>query len=160
MFVAIVGHENAAEPHELARMGAALHGAVTPPRVWRSANGEAGFAAMPSGILPEDVFDRQPLAGDDFTFVCQARLDNREDLIIRLGIEPAQGATMADSDILARCYRRWREETPQHAYGAYAFAAWECASGRLIAATDHVGSVPLFYCIADGRIMLSTHSQP
>jgi len=127
MFVAVAGRENAIEPTDLARMAGALRGGVGAPRIWRAERGEAGLAAAPTGILPEDVFDRQPIVEDDFTLVCQARLDNRADLISRLGLDPARSAEMADSDILAQAYRHWREETPLHAYGDYAFAAWERA---------------------------------
>jgi asparagine synthase (glutamine-hydrolysing) len=156
MFVAIAGHDNAVESHELARMASALRGAGAAPRLWQSPTASAGFAAAPTGILPEDAYDRQPIISDSFVFVCDARLDNRKDLATSLGIPAAAAAAMADSDILARCYGRWGEETPQHVYGDYAFVAWERESGRVVAATDHIGSIQLFYSVGNGRIFLAT----
>ena len=52
--------------------------------------------------------------------------------------------------------KKWREETPQHVYGDFAFVAWKRWSRRTVAATDHLGNFPLFYCRAGGRILFAS----
>src|ERR1700679_3759876 len=156
MFVAIAGTDCDAPLAELAAMAAALRGSDRAPRLWREARGLAGFGAAPTGILPEDRFDAQPLSNDSLVFVCEARLDNRAELISRLDIDRWRAVELADSAILALAYERWGEETPQHVYGDFAFVAWQPKSRKLVAATDHIGTIPLFYCQRGERIFLAT----
>jgi len=137
-------------------VAASLRGSSSPPQRWCDARGRIGAAAAATGILPEDAFDEQPYVNDSLVFVCEARLDNRAELIDRLAIGAAAGARMADSEILWRAYQRWREGTPQWIYGDFAYVAWDRAANRLAAAVDHIGNVSLFYCIRGESIFLAT----
>src|ERR1700689_3842581 len=121
MFVAIAGTDCDAPLAELAAMAAALRGSDRAPRLWREARGLAGVGAAPTGILPEDRFDAQPLSNDSLVFVCESRLD----------IDRWRAVELADSAILALAYERWGEETPQHVYGDFAFVAWQPKSRKL-----------------------------
>ena len=62
-------------------------------------------------ILPEDVFDRQPLIGDDgrYVLVADLRLDNRDELTDALRIPGPQARTFCDSAILLAAIERWDE---------------------------------------------------
>src|SRR5262245_1348561 len=62
-------------------------------------------------ILPEDVFDRQPLLGGDgrYVLVADLRLDNRDELIESLQISPPQARTLCDAAILLAAFERWEE---------------------------------------------------
>jgi len=124
--------------------------------VWLDDSGAFAAACRPMGILPEDGSDSQPFVDNELIFVCRARLDDRAGLLQQLHIDAVRGATLSDSDILRRCYKKWREKTPQYVYGDFAFVAWERWSRRTVAATDHLGNFRLFYCRAAGRILLAT----
>ena len=97
------------------------------------------------------------LVDPQLIFVGRARLDDRAGLLQLLQIDATRGATLSDAQILRQCYKWWREETPQHVCGDFAFVAWERWSRRTVAATDHLGSFPLFYCRTGGRILFASH---
>ncbi|HXC56375.1 MAG TPA: asparagine synthase-related protein [Rhizomicrobium sp.] len=156
MFALIAAADGGVAPPEIAAMAAALRGASKPASVFRDAGGRAGLIASTAGILPEDEFDSQPLVAADLAFVAQARLDNRADILARLGVARERWATLADSDILHLAYRRWDADCVQHLAGDYAFAAWHADSGRVVAATDHVGSVRLYYARCAGKLVVAS----
>jgi asparagine synthase (glutamine-hydrolysing) len=162
MFAAMAG-EAGCRSNEIVAMAAALPGRgdllsrADPSRqVWLDESGAFAAAFRPMALLPEDSFDSQPFVDRELIFVCRARLDDRAGLLQRLQIDSARGATSSDADILRHCYKKWREETPRHVYGDFAFVAWERWSRRTVAATDHLGNFPLFYCRAGGRILFAT----
>jgi len=59
------------------------------------------------GFLPEDRYDLQPLRSHDgrSLFVCQARLDNRDELLSKLTMQERDG--VADSELLFAAWQRW-----------------------------------------------------
>ena len=97
--------------------------------------------------LPEDVHDRQPLAGAGgrWQMVADVRLDNREELADALGIDPAEAARMADAAILLAAWERWEEQVFDRLLGDYAFAIWDARDRRMILARDPFGARPLHY---------------
>ncbi len=152
MFAAMAG-ESGCRSEEIAAMAAALPGrgellsrADPAHAVWVDASGAFAAASRMIPLLPEDPLDAPPAVDRELIFVCRARLDDRAGLLQLLQIEPARGATLSDAQILWHCYKKWREATPQHVYGDFAFVAWERWSRRTVAATDHLGNFPLFYC--------------
>jgi asparagine synthase (glutamine-hydrolysing) len=162
MFAAMAG-EAGCRSYEISAMASALpgrneHPAKTEPgeNIWLDESGAFAAAFRPLILLPEDVFDSQPFVDHELIFVCRARLDDRAGLLQQLQIDSAHGATLSDAHILRQCYKKWREETPQHVYGDFAFVAWERWSRRTVAATDHLGNFRLFYCRAAGRILFAT----
>src|SRR5882757_4852008 len=156
MFAAMAG-EAGCRSYEITAMAAALPGRIDPgEHIWLDESAAFAAAFRPLTLLPEDAFDSQPFVDHELIFVCRARLDDRAGLLQQLQIDSAQGATLSDGHILRHCYKKWGEETPQHVYGDFAFVAWERWSRRTVAATDHLGNFPLFYCRAGGRILIAT----
>jgi asparagine synthase (glutamine-hydrolysing) len=162
MFAAMAG-EAGCRSYEITAMASALPGRNDLPgserpggHIWLDESAAFAAAFRPMTLLPEDAFDSQPFVDHELIFVCRARLDDRAVLLQQLQIDSADGATLSDSHILQRCYKKWREETPQHVYGDFAFVAWERWSKRTVAATDHLGNFRLFYCRAAGRILFAT----
>src|SRR5690242_3986678 len=156
MFAAMAG-ETGCEASEIAAMAAALPGRSgdeTP--LWHDESGAFAASSRPTILLPEDACDTQPFVDHELIFVCRARLDDRAGLLQQLNIDSAHGAALSDAQILQQCYKKWRDQTPQHVYGDYAFVAWERWSQRTVAATDHLGNFQLFYCRAAGRILFAT----
>ena len=155
MFAAMAG-EAGCLSSEIAAMASALPGRGTQARIWLDESGAFAAASRTAILLPEDSFDNQPLVDHELIFVCRVRLDDRAGLLQQLHVDSAHGATLSDAHILQQCYKKWREETPQHVYGDFAFVAWERWSRRTVAATDHLGNFPLFHCRAAGRILFAT----
>jgi asparagine synthase (glutamine-hydrolysing) len=116
-----------------------------------------GAAARSAGFLPEDRFDTQPLISPngDIFFVCQARLDNRQELLERLPQSRPAGE-VADSSLLFAAFLKWGEACNDNLTGDYVYAAYSCSGKKLMAAVDHVGHFRLYYAVSQGRIILST----
>ena len=162
MFVAIASREPDIRPEALQRTGDALLGGMGDLRLWpESIAGERSefrAAVRVPGLLPEDQFDRQPILSEDgdTVFVCQARLDNREDLLRALELPQTSTNCLADSTILYRCFLKWGHSCMEHLAGDYAFVAFSRREKEIFAATDHAGHTRLFYALAGSRLILST----
>ena len=131
MFAAMAG-EAACRSQDIAAMAAALPGRAEllsrgdpAHAVWIDDSGAFAAACRALPWLPEDPFDIQPAVDLELIFVCRARLDDRAGLLQLLQIDTVRGATLSDAQILRQCYKKWREQTPQHVYGDFAFVAWE-----------------------------------
>jgi asparagine synthase (glutamine-hydrolysing) len=162
MFAAMAG-EAGCRSNEIAAMAAALPGRADllsrgdpTHAIWLDESGAFAAACRAVALLPEDPLDTQPFVDLELIFVCRARLDDRAGLLQLLQIDTARGAAMSDAQILRQCYKKWREDTPRYVYGDFTFVAWERWSRRTVAATDHLGNIPLFYCRAGGRILFAT----
>ncbi len=92
-------------------------------------------------LLPEDVHDRGPVTNGDgrSLLVADIRIDNREELIDKLGCGP----THCDAAVLMRALERWGEAALDRVIGDFAFAHWN--GERLLLARDFLGARPLHY---------------
>ncbi len=113
-------------------------------------------AASVTGLLPEDRYDRQPLALKEgaAVFVGQCRLDDRGALAAELGLRHA--GEMADSELLCAAYERWGADCLHRVYGDFAFAVCRPRERRVFAAVDPLGRNRLFYAAAQGRLVMAT----
>jgi asparagine synthase (glutamine-hydrolysing) len=98
-------------------------------------------------VLPEDVFDRQPLVGGEgrYVLVADIRLDNRDELIEALRIPRPQARNLCDAAVLLCAIERWDVSCLERIVGDYAFAAWDGARRQLLLARDPLGNRPLHY---------------
>lgn len=112
--------------------------------------GTATFACSLSSRVPEDSFDRQPIKAERrYMLVADVRLDNRAELISRLGLTSSSVSQLADSDILMAAWRKWQRACLDHLIGDYAFALYDRRDDSLTLARDPVGRRPLFYSLTD-----------
>jgi asparagine synthase (glutamine-hydrolysing) len=113
----------------------------------RWADGAVALGRRLARLLPEDVYDTQPLEGREspFVLVADLRLDNREDLAAELGIHAVQAKAMCDAALLLAAFERWDDACCAHLVGDYAFALWDARAQRLVLARDIIGSRPLHY---------------
>ncbi|HVC57499.1 MAG TPA: asparagine synthetase B [Stellaceae bacterium] len=113
----------------------------------RWADGAVALGRRLTRLLPEDVYDTQPLEGrgSPFVLVADLRLDNREDLAAGLGLQGEPAKTMCDAALLLAAFERWDDECCDHLVGDYAFAIWDGFGHRLVLARDMIGSRPLHY---------------
>ena len=107
--------------------------------------GAATFGLSLFETLPEDVFDRQPLIFDEFLMVADIRLDNRDEIIDCLGLDPVAMRGAADADVLLKSWVRWREEALGRIVGDFALAVYSTRQRTLTLARDPTGQRPLFY---------------
>ncbi len=103
-------------------------------------------------LLPEDTYDRGPCLSRDgrLTLVADVRLDNRDDLIEALALNPAQARVTCDAAILMAALEQWDEAALDHLVGDFAFALWDAQRQRLLLARDFLGQRPLHYHHGNG----------
>jgi asparagine synthase (glutamine-hydrolysing) len=85
-----------------------------------------------------------------------ARLDHREDLIARLGIDASEVPLLSDGDLVLRAFSRWGEDCPSRIEGDWAFAIWDPGRRALFAARDPFGIRPLHYHVASRAFAFSS----
>ena len=124
--------------------GLAIYG-TGEPRRWCAEAVALGRWLIPT--VPEDALDCQPCAaaGGRFQIVADVRLDNRPELLARLGVAAHEGDGMADASIVALAWERWREDCFTHLIGDYAIAVWDGIEQRWLLARDPLGGRPLFF---------------
>lgn len=105
------------------------------------------FAAVSFPLTPEDRFDRQPWSGRDgqLTLLFDGRLDDRDDLASRLGLEPGRAAEMADGALVLAAYERWGTGFLAGLAGAWGLAVWDSGARTLVLARDPMGGRSLFF---------------
>ena len=78
-------------------------------------------------------------------FGATARVDNRDDLAIALGIDRRTLSQTSDAALVVRAYQAHGDGGLAKIVGAFAFVCWDETRRRLILARDCLGDVPLFY---------------
>jgi asparagine synthase (glutamine-hydrolysing) len=109
-------------------------------------------------LLPEDDFDRQPLAdpAGGHLLVADLRIDNRDDLGSALGLDRPEIAGSADSHLLLLALLRWGESALDRIVGDFAFAWFDRGSETLILARDPLGQRPLFWRRSGGFVAFAS----
>jgi len=97
--------------------------------------------------------------------VMAGRLDNRHELMDRLGVRDRTGRAVAadfrepfaddasDSGLVLRAYEVWGEECANHLAGDFAFAIWDETRRAVHLVRDAVGVKPLCYYVDSGRLV-------
>jgi len=101
-------------------------------------------------LLPEDRFDRGPVASGARMLVADVRLDNRDELCGALGLAEGDAASMSDSTLVMHCLERWDVQAIDRLVGDFAFALWDGEKQRLLLARDFLGQRPLHFHRGDG----------
>lgn len=108
---------------------------------------EVALGVCLARLLPEDRYDRQPLAGAGgrFRLLADVRLDNRPELADELGIPSHDARGMADADLVLAAWEAWQEGAVGRLVGDFALAIWDAECRQLHLARDAMGQRPLFY---------------
>ena len=116
-----------------------------------------GFGHLLLHTTPESVHERQPLvaAKGQVVLVADVRIDNREELMDRLGIAAGEGP-VTDAALILEAYLRWGSDCPEHLLGDFAFAVWDARVRRLVAARDPLGMRNLYYYRHPGGLLFGT----
>nr|WP_221626746.1 asparagine synthase-related protein [Cohnella lubricantis] len=130
-------------------------------RTWRTSSLLLGCRAQ--WITPESVGEAQPYFDRDrrLAVAADAILDNRAELIERLGIRDRGGAGQAaDSELILLAYERWEEDAPKQLIGDFAFVIWDERRRQLFGARDFSGSRTLYYSRRNQRAAFCTALNP
>ena len=103
---------------------------------------------------PEEVGERQPLKLDEYPFriVLDGRLDNRSELVPRLGLP----ASLSDAALILHAYARWGEDCFQYFVGEYAIVIHDESRNQLVCARDALGDRTLFYAVHNSHFIVAS----
>jgi len=122
-----------------AMAGALIHRG--PDRQAQWCNGSVGFVHCLLQTTSESFTEPLPYATADLVITADARVDNRQSLITRLGAPP----DIPDSKLILETYRRWGPACVEHLVGDFAFAIWDQQQQHIFAARDPLGVKPFNY---------------
>jgi asparagine synthase (glutamine-hydrolysing) len=124
---------------ELERAANALN-QYGPDRVEIIAKDSIGLIHALMRMTPEDRFDRQPQRGASGSIItADLRLDNRDELLARIGIARLEAAEWPDSRLLLTGWERLGDDVWPVLRGPFAAAIWDPRSRSLTLARDHLG---------------------
>jgi asparagine synthase (glutamine-hydrolysing) len=125
--------------HELERAANALR-QYGPDRSDVVIEGGAGFVHVLMRMTPEDRFDRQPLRGDSGALItADLRLDNRDDLLARIGLAAHEAAAWPDTKVLLTGWEKFGDGVWPMLRGPFAAAIWDLRTRVLTLARDPLG---------------------
>ena len=91
-------------------------------------------------MTPEDQFDRQPWRGASGSLItADVRLDNRDDVLARIGVSPREAMAWPDSRVLLAGWEKFGDDIWPMLRGPFAVAIWDPRSRTLTLARDHLG---------------------
>src|SRR5579872_1578553 len=101
---------------------------------------------------------RQPLrnAAGTLWLVCNGEIYNYRELRKRLQADGYQFVTNSDCEVIIGLYERHGERLLEHIRGMFAFVLWDSRARKLLAARDHLGQKPFFYCDEAGRFAFAS----
>jgi asparagine synthase (glutamine-hydrolysing) len=125
--------------HELDRVASALH-RYGPDRSEIVARDAVALVHALMAMTPEDRFDKQPLQGPGgLLMTADLRLDNRDDVLARIGSSPREAMAWADSRVLLAGWEKLGDQIWPLLRGPFAVAIWEPRRRALTLARDHLG---------------------
>ena len=115
------------ERRDLERMANALrvHG---PDRSEVLVSGNVGLVHVLMRMTPEDRFDRQPWRGASGAIItADLRLDNRDEVLARIGMTPQDAMAWSDSRVLLVAWEKFGDDLWATLRGPFAVAIWNPA---------------------------------
>ena len=125
--------------HDLERVANSLR-QYGPDRSDITASGSIGLVHVLMRMTPEDQFDSQPWHGASGSLItADVRLDNRDDVLARIGITPRDAMAWADARVLLTAWEKLGDDIWPTLRGPFAAAIWDPRSRALTLARDHLG---------------------
>lgn len=80
--------------------------------------------------------------------------------MITLGMNERASHQVTDHELVASAYQRWKNESPRHLLGDFAFAIWDPKDQSLFLARDPLGIKPLYYFWNGKKLIFGTRITP
>jgi asparagine synthase (glutamine-hydrolysing) len=102
--------------------------------------GGIGLLHVLMRMTPEDRFDRQPWQGESGALItADLRLDNRDDILERIGVSRWETMAWPDSRVLLAGWEKLGDDIWPMLRGPFAAAIWDARNRVLTLARDHLG---------------------
>lgn len=146
------------DPSDIKKMNDKIaHRGPDGSKVW--CEGPVAFGHQMLHTTPESLHEILPFEDEESGLVitADARIDNREDLAPKLGIEDNEH--VSDSYFILKAYEKWGDKCPEELLGDFAFAIWDKNRETLFCARDHMGVKPFYYFLSDDVFYLSSEKK-
>ncbi len=121
-------------------------------------NGSVALLYRPFHTTIESRLEKQPYRSPlSYVFTWDGRLDNRDELIIKLHNITDD---LSDVAIVAAAFERWGTDCFQHLIGDWAVSIWKPLERELLFACDYMCIRHIFYYLKEDRISWSTDLTP
>ncbi len=102
----------------------------------------------------------QPMHNEDQSLwlVCNGEIYNYPTLKAELIKKGHQFLSSSDSEIILHAYEEWGDDFIHRIEGMFAFVLYDIKTNTLIAARDHVGIKPLYYCETNQGFILASEA--
>lgn len=103
---------------------------------------------------PESLVENLPLHDRESGLVitCDARIDNRDELLPQLAFRNRSPSEITDSEIVLKAYQKWGEECLPRLIGDFVFAIWDQKARKLFCARDPLGIKHFYYTHQPGKL--------
>lgn len=100
----------------------------------------------------------QPMFNEDKTIasICNGEIYNFKELKAELILKNHKLTTNSDVEVLTHLYEEYGVDFVNKLNGQFAFVIYDMVKKRLIAARDHFGVAPFFYCLVDGLFIFGS----
>lgn len=117
-------------------------------------DGKIGLGHRMRRTTPESLYEKLPWKSPESSCVitCDARIDNRDQLISELTLLNKPSQEITDSEIILRAYERWGEPCLPKLIGDFVFAIWDPREQRLFCARDPLGIKHFYYYYKPGKL--------
>lgn len=93
------------------------------------------------------------------TLAWDGRIDNRDELAVKLGFDAAIRNEAPDSLFVLAAYKKWQQRCVDHLVGDFAFAIWDARCRQLFCARDSQGLRPLYYRSDAHKVLIASDVQ-
>ena len=120
-------------------------------------NGRIGLTHVLMRMTPEDRFGSQLLRGASGALIAaDLRLDNRDDILARMGVTKHDAAGWPDARILLAAWEKLGDDVWSLLRGPFAAAIWDSRTEALTLARDHLGLNVLMWHRCDDFFAFAT----
>lgn len=100
----------------------------------------------------------QPLVNEeeDISMICNGEIFNYQELRSELQEKGHRFRTQTDVEVILHLYEEYGMEFPKKLNGQFAIALYDAREKQLILVRDQIGICPLFYTVADERVIFAS----
>jgi asparagine synthase (glutamine-hydrolysing) len=121
-----------------------------PDRRSKWIGGPSGLGHAMLFTTPESLYEQLPLVIHGLAITADARIDNRDELISELRLEPGRTDGNPDSRLILAAYEKWGERCAEKLAGDFAFCVRDERKDIVFCARDGSGDRPFYYYLCDG----------
>ncbi len=121
----------------------------------------AAFGHAMLHTTPESLNEVLPTTSRNAAFLltCDARLDNRDELLGGYLDRYPGDSDVSDSTLILWAYEIWGDRCVDRLIGDFAFAVYDKVRNGVFCARDHFGVKPLYYCLTETRFAFASEQK-